>query len=322
MVDLLRAECLLQGVYPVWTGQWLTLRRAEFRAAADAAITLDDGNGAQRPTSRKGTEQIVNAWALKANRSPSSGEWGLSVAVENVASQHRWGVRRAGSAIEHRGLSIVDRDLDSLRPWIARLLESARVFADARWLVERDGTQETMGLRAGDVVLLTESWVPAAAGGLGVTSAPALVLSTAWDIGRRANRLSLLALPTMAMLAPAWKLSSYDSGTLTIGIDAGVYGPLVRDDGLAFLAAGDSITIRESDPADPAAPQSWTRTVDSVSGADIVHQGAALAGYSASTLYTIVYDVYGSCTTAQRAFAFIADDATGYVTGSVRYLWT
>lgn len=73
---------------------------------------------------------------------------------------------------------------------------------------------------------------------------------------------------------------------------------------------GDKITIVEIDPADPAAPVTWDRTVDSVNVNDIVlTSGLSSPAFDSSKRYRISYDRYSDCQASQQDFAFQADDA-------------
>lgn len=319
LLDILRAEALSIGAYPVWTGQRLTLRVLETRTAGDTPVVLSNSNrgSAARPRSRKGTEGIISSWQIKAGYRVTDDRFRIDVTIVN-ANARRYGVDKKASTIEHRGLSL--RDPTELQRIVARILEMHGVFATPPWIVEREADLSTMLLDPGALVRLTESWVPAVVGGYGISNLAALVLSTSYDPEKRINKLSLLILPARNMLAPSWKLSNYAAGPpVFLTIDPAEYGPLVRGgDAFPFLAAGDAIRIIENDPANPAAPLSWDRTVVALA-ASIIEINAALGGFDVTKSYVVIYDDYADATAAQRAFAFLADDATGVVTGSIVY---
>lgn len=74
--------------------------------------------------------------------------------------------------------------------------------------------------------------------------------------------------------------------------------------------AGDEVVLVEIDPDDPAAPVTWTRTIDSVNGNDITFTAALSSpAWDSSKLYRLIYAPYTSCQATQLDLAFQADDA-------------
>ena len=75
------------------------------------------------------------------------------------------------------------------------------------------------------------------------------------------------------------------------------------------FVAGDKITIVERDPADPAAPVTWDRTVSSVSAnAIILTTALSSPAWDATKKYRVMYQAYASCTATQIDKSFQADD--------------
>ena len=88
--------------------------------------------------------------------------------------------------------------------------------------------------------------------------------------------------------------------------------PVTIAEGLdaAWFVAGDKIRIIERDPADPASPTTWDRTIDSVSGSDITLTAALSSpAWDATKKYRMTYQPYASCQSTQLDYAFQADDA-------------
>lgn len=77
----------------------------------------------------------------------------------------------------------------------------------------------------------------------------------------------------------------------------------------SHFVAGDKILIVERDPADPASPTYWERTILSVSGNDITLTATLSApAWDATKRYRIVPQTYSQVQTSQHESAFMADD--------------
>jgi hypothetical protein len=78
----------------------------------------------------------------------------------------------------------------------------------------------------------------------------------------------------------------------------------------ANFAAGYTCVIVERDPADPASPVYWERTVESVSGNKIKFTVALAApAFDTTKKYRVIFNKYSLATGVQRDCAFQADDA-------------
>ncbi len=78
--------------------------------------------------------------------------------------------------------------------------------------------------------------------------------------------------------------------------------------------AGDKILIVERDPANTASPTYWERTIQSVSGNDIVLTSALSApAWDSTKRYRIVPQKYSQVVSDQRDYVYQADDADGWV---------
>jgi hypothetical protein len=84
-----------------------------------------------------------------------------------------------------------------------------------------------------------------------------------------------------------------------------------------FFVATDKVLVIEMDPATAASAQSWSDTVASQTG-NTITLTTGLAGWDSSKKYRVIYDSYSTCTTAQKAKTFQADDAGGLVADTVQ----
>lgn len=77
----------------------------------------------------------------------------------------------------------------------------------------------------------------------------------------------------------------------------------------SHFEAGDEIVIVERDPADPTSPDTWTRTVDSVSGDDItLTTTLSFPAWSSSKRYRIISAPYTDAQATQQDDIYQADD--------------
>jgi len=75
------------------------------------------------------------------------------------------------------------------------------------------------------------------------------------------------------------------------------------------FAANDVVDITERDPANPAAPTTWRRTISSVNGNNITFTSSLSSpAWDNTKKYRITYAPYASCQSSQQDFAFQADD--------------
>lgn len=87
-------------------------------------------------------------------------------------------------------------------------------------------------------------------------------------------------------------------------------GPVsyVRERDASWFEGGYEIVVCERDPANPASPTTWTDTIASVSGDDLVLT-TGLAGWDATKQYRVFFAPYADCTAGQQDYVFQADEA-------------
>lgn len=84
------------------------------------------------------------------------------------------------------------------------------------------------------------------------------------------------------------------------------------------FVAGDKVRIIEIDPDDPAAPDTWLRTVGSQTGNTIsVTVALSAPAWNTAKYYRVVPDAYTAVVTTQKATAYIADDADSLIAAGV-----
>jgi hypothetical protein len=87
-----------------------------------------------------------------------------------------------------------------------------------------------------------------------------------------------------------------------------IRGPITyttERDARSFVV-GDKITIVERDPANTASPTTWNDTIAAIDG-DVLTLTTGLAGWSATKLYRVIPQAYGSVTARQQDYVYQAD---------------
>jgi hypothetical protein len=205
---------------------------------------------------------------------------------------------------------------------------------------------ETLGV--GDIVVVTDEFArDPLTGARGVNARAGLITRLNYNLGGPTPQGSVrdmvgeveiffLDVQRGSEYAPAadvdweWNLGGYSAGYLAsssslfckphqytrlIDLDTG-RGKVTDTEPLdaSYFVAGDKITIVERDPADPAAPITWNRTIASVSGNAIALTASLSApAWDATKKYRIIYQPYTSVTATQADKAFQADDTDGMI---------
>jgi len=119
--------------------------------------------------------------------------------------------------------------------------------------------------------------------------------------------------------------SGYNVGTKTVRCHANHYSHVItfqRARGTVYLSeaadasrlvAGDKVNVIERDPANTAAPLTWSDTVLTTPVGNDVPLTTGLAGFDTTKRYRIVPQKYSQVQTTQREAAYQADDADEWV---------
>lgn len=100
------------------------------------------------------------------------------------------------------------------------------------------------------------------------------------------------------------------SHSFTFTTKRGVVFTFEEDDDATHFEAGDKIVIVEKDPADPANPTTWSRTVLSVSGNDITLTATLSApAWDAAKQYRVISADYATAQLSQQDDCYQADES-------------
>lgn len=106
--------------------------------------------------------------------------------------------------------------------------------------------------------------------------------------------------------------SGYNAGTKVLTCYAHEHSESSETADAARFVATDKVKVIELDPDDPASHLSWSDTVASQTG-NTITLTTGLAGFDTAKKYRVIYDAYATCTAAQQAKCFQADDADGLI---------
>jgi hypothetical protein len=197
------------------------------------------------------------------------------------------------------------------------------------------GPEHVCTLDAGSQCTLNDDFArDPATGQRGLTAKPGLILSHSKDLGGASLEGSeprpfsaecdVLLLPTdrVAVYSPAAEVdyaaagAGYNAGTKKLTVKAHSYSHATLE--AAFpdasrFANGDKVRVVEQDPSNPAAPQTWTDTVNGTPVGNDITLTTGLAGFDTSKRYYVIADHYAAATATQKAKVFQGDDADGLI---------
>jgi hypothetical protein len=340
--DVIGSDLVLRRSHLVWKNGAMRLVSWSTPVLANAQHALDDGNKAVP----FGTEEnsrtaatITEEWhrdliKIQFNRSMTTGEYRSVMVLEDRTSIDDNGGQPHPVTIPARNafggpsglnagpqVELLIPGFLAWMPFFSRPYRKLRRSIDMRYFE---------GVAPGDVVTLTDPYTrDPVTGTRGVDNVVGLVVGHSFDWGGAeagdptrvrpmVGEIDIIILDTDRTFAyaPAARVDStvtgggfaggYNAGTKTLRCRSHEYSySLFEATDPENFSAGDVIKVVQMDESGGL---SWTDTVVSASGTDIVLT-TGLAGWDSTKQYRLTYADYGSATTAQRAKAFEADDA-------------
>jgi hypothetical protein len=350
-VDLFSGDFLLRRAFLRFKNNTLEIDTWKTPTTGRAVLQLGEGTkaapGTQRESHRSASSE-QGFWrrpVVKIDYSrdlldrSKDGTYRSSITIEDKVAIDDAGGEAAAYTIKARNIfAQYVATGAALEQLVQTFIASMTLFSRDMTLVRRSiGSQHFEGLAPGDVVLLTDNFArDPDTGERGVAQRPALVTRhrATWG-GRQAGsdrpapaggEVDLFLLPgsRVAPYVPCAQVdhtastggfvAGYNSTTLALRCVAHAHSESTEALDASHFATGYKVRIIEIDPVDPAAPDSWERTVATVSSNDIVLTASLSSpAWSAAKRYRVIFDDYVDATDAQRAFAFQADDADGKV---------
>lgn len=195
---------------------------------------------------------------------------------------------------------------------------------------------EGAGYAIGDTVLFSDEFArDPDLGTRGITSRPAIIVAHSYNPGGSQPgaeepadmhgevELMLLELQRYGEYVPTAQVddtaanSGYIDGTKTLTCYAHKHSESYHAADASYFTAGRKVRIVEIDPADPAAPASWDRVVDTQTGNTIVLTVALSSpAWDTAKRYRVIWDDYPDTIGNQQTFSYQADDADGKIADS------
>lgn len=336
LADLFGADLILRRANLVWKNQSLRVSSWSTPSKFTALHNLSEDNKAEPATSRamqRSATTLSEQWRYDLVKI----DYARNIATDNyertLTFEDRTSVDDNGG--DARPLTISARNCYTLAaagietlfphfyafmPFFSRPIRLLTRSVDLRYFE---------GVAAGDSVAITDAFGrDPTTGARGVAQRSGVIIAHRWSIGgARVGgetesitgevTIVLLDLDRTAPYCPAARVddtagtggfvAGYNSTTLTLRTVLHEYSEGGEALDVSHFQANDKVFIVEIDPVNPAAPDSWTRTVASVLSSDITLTAALSApAWSASKKYRIYSQGYAAAQATQRTDAYQA----------------
>lgn len=348
----LSSELTLRRAFPIWKYGGLRFTTWTTPAIVNALATLDESTKAE-PAKNTATQRSATTLTaqyvktiVKINYNRDITQLGSDVYQKFLTLEDRTAIDDAGGAgvvctLNARNtygqFAATGAGIEALAPGFLAMFP---LFSRPMSFVRRSITPRFYEqLAPGDCVIVTDKFArDPTTGKRGITNRPGLITRITYNPGGpvvnhpdqvrdMAGEVDIvfLDLNRIGAYAPSGRVdetantapftAGYDpTGTGRLTLKAHEYSEAGEAADASWFAANDKIAITELDPANLAAPLTWSRVVQSVAG-NIVTLTAALSApaFDTTKKYGITYDHYALVQPTQVQFAFQADDADGLV---------
>jgi hypothetical protein len=333
--NVLIPELLLRNSHLVWKNQGLRFVRPQSPTISGLALhTLTEDNKAGRPGDalRAPTQidrtHLRNVFKFEFNRTVD-GKYLDTITARFAASIDAYGESRPVTIKCRNSYGLDSETIDTVETNIADMLALVaplygRPMAKQRRTVDLAYWEN---VAPGDLVTVTDSFIRSpASGSRGITTKPGVIIAHRWQPGGANEDM----FGEVDILFQAHDNVTVYAPTAMVDDTAGNSGYAEPGDGIGRLTvyphehsesseavdeshfvAGDKVDIIEIDPADEAAPTSWTnREVDAIDTTNhYIDLTATLAGWDAAKYYRVVATGYANAVATQKTDAFQADDS-------------
>ena len=354
LIDVIEGDLILSGMHLIFRNGVMSFDQWKTPDATHATVALTEANKASpagTDMQERSSTLLDSSWArpivkIEFDYDPIADKFAQPLTLEDADAVDSIG----GSTVTiharnfGQGQSAADAMTAAIPEFFARWLPmmSRPIIRITRSIDPRFYE----GHAPGEIAIVTDAFARDPATGLrGVSARPGMVLSHRYNPGGEVPggggrssvtppqgevELLVLADNRGTIWSPAAEVdetmstggysAGYNSGTLALRVYDSKHSEAAEPVDAANFATGDKIRIVEVDPV--GAPDTWSRTVASVSGSDIILTAALAApAWSATKRYRITSDVYTTAVGLQQADAYQADDADGLIQGSPAYLY-
>ena len=333
LVDIIGADLKFLFAFPRWLSGSLEFH--QWRTPT-TGVALEESNKAspagnvdeQRSVSVLSDKWTRNVVKVDYNRDFTVADTGSVDFHSHVTIIDRAGIDDAGGQKKTETIPLATRYTDSFLGGSGSLQATIDDFRSTVQLFTRPvrTSKRTIaptmfeGLSVGDCVLVTDAFArDPDTGRRGVSTRPGIIVSHSYEDGgfepggtvadmHGDVEIMFLDLLRVGPYVPAANVASVSGADITLSAHACSDTSEAVD--ATWMSAGRKVRIVERDPANPASPLSWDRTVSSVAG-NVVTLTASLSSptYDAALSYRMIWDDYGDAVAAQQAYSYQADDA-------------
>lgn len=323
LLDILTEEYKLLGVYPTLDTQGrYVLKRLQLAAATDtAAFTLTASNTVKdypgyEPNAYNTLGKVHYKTGYNSKTDEHEGREYIARNLRAISMNPSAGTLEIAPLSEPDSIPATGETMDP-RDVVEAASRVLGIFGAPHFYLTLKTDFSLRTARPGDIVSVTSSLIPSAAGTMGLSARPGIVTEVKIDLVNGDVTLQILVTQlNIAGYAPGYRVSSSAlvSGTqYDITLDYSAYGSAFPGD---ILVAGDAIEVWQRNTRSPS---SVTGTVDSVtSGSAVVRctlsgaipSGDLAFGYGSATAVQASQEIY--------AFEGGSDRRIDYTSGTVR----
>ncbi len=340
-IDLFKADNILRRCHLVWKNQSLVMTAWSTPAGSLATLALTESTKAESATTTanfRSAPVLDSSWVknlvkINYNRdvltaSGTSSTYRNWVSIEDSVSVDDQGGQATALSIDccnvyadntdtGQGVLALLPGFMAWMPYFSRPIRKITRSIDLRYFE---------GYTVGDMVAVTDPFLRNSTTGLrGVTAKPGLIVRHRYSLGgasdgdptsttAMAGEVDIVFLETerIGSYSPTAQVdetqagSGYD-GSFTLTCYAHKHSEPSEPADATWFPALSKVRIIEIDPADPGAPLTWLRTVQSQSGNTIVlTAGIATPAWDSAKAYRIVSDAYANASTTQQGYTYSA----------------
>lgn len=336
LADVFGADLMLRRANLVWKNQSLRVASWSTPSKFNALHNLTEDNKAEPSTSRvsnRSATALTDQWRhdvikLEYARNVATDNYERTISFEDRTSVDDAGGNARPLTISARNcyvqasgnIEVLFPHFYAFMPFFSRPIRLLTRAIDLRYFEN---------VAAGDTVALTDAFArDPITGARGVAQRSGVIVSHRYSIGGARPggdvdpisgevTIALIDLDRVAPYCPTARvdetvgtggfIAGYNSGTLTLRTKIHEYSESTEPYDASHFQSGDKVFIVEIDPVNPAAPDSWTRNVTSVSSTDIVISASLSApAWSSTKKYKIYSQGYAAAQATQRTDAYQA----------------
>ena len=341
--DVVKADLLLRRASLIWRGSGgagtggIAIATWSTPTATTATWDLTEDNKTspastvdpQRTVSQLSDEYCLNTLKIDYNRDLGGNFHDSLTIVDRAAISDGELVITVQCPNSFAGQTATGQGVEALAAGAAAWLP---MFARPVRKIRRSiGIEHALTMSPGDIANVTDNFARDPSTGVrSLTAVPALIVSVSVDWGGAdpgggaardfIGEVDLVLEPgrRFAPYSPTAEVDhgaaggGYNAGTKVLTFLAHAHSETSQATDVSNFAIGDKVRVVEIDPANAAAPLTWSDTIAAI-GTNTATLTTGLAGYSATSYYRMISEAYTTAVSTQKSDVYQADDATGLI---------